>query len=429
MADLKFKVKVRAQAGLALPVETVERALILDANGEVKSSAVTSTELGYVSGVTSSIQTQINDVDTAVTNAQQAIDDHLADTVDAHDASAISTVPAGNLAATDVQAALDELQSDVDTRIPSSEKGAANGVASLDANGKVPSSQLPNAIMEYQGVYNASTNTPTLANGAGNADEAIGNVYRVTVAGTVDFGAGNITFEVGDYVILNSDKIWEKSDTTDAVATVFGRIGNVVAESGDYTASQVTNVPSGNLAATDVQAALDELQSDVDTRALATDLTDHLNDTTDAHDASAISVVPAGNLASTDVQAALEELQGDIDSLASASAGDIEETSFALADNQSTPANVTGFLFNPAVVRSFSALISVEVDATLDLFETFQIIGIQKAGSFDIAVSAVGDESGVVFSITSGGQIQYTSASYAGFVSGSIKFRAITTSL
>lgn len=44
------------------------------------------------------------------------LDNHLADAVDAHDASAISNVPSGNLAATTVQAALDELQTDIDTR-------------------------------------------------------------------------------------------------------------------------------------------------------------------------------------------------------------------------------------------------------------------------------------------------------------------------
>jgi hypothetical protein len=93
--------------------------------------------------------------------------------------------------------------------------GAANGLATLDANGKVPVSQLPNSIMQYQGTWDASNNTPALANGAGNADTAIGDVYRVTVAGTVDFGAGDIAFAVGDYAILNSSKIWEKSDSTD----------------------------------------------------------------------------------------------------------------------------------------------------------------------------------------------------------------------
>jgi len=38
---------------------------------------------------------------------------------------------------------------------------------------------------------------------------------------------------------------------------------------GAHKASNISNAPSGNLAATDVQGALDELQSDIDTRALA----------------------------------------------------------------------------------------------------------------------------------------------------------------
>jgi len=46
-----------------------------------------------------------------------ATSDHIADTADAHAASAITNTPAGNLAATEVQAALDELQTDVDTRL------------------------------------------------------------------------------------------------------------------------------------------------------------------------------------------------------------------------------------------------------------------------------------------------------------------------
>ena len=36
----------------------------------------------------------------------------------------------------------------VEQRIPSSAKGAANGVASLDASGKVPSAQIPVAVTD-----------------------------------------------------------------------------------------------------------------------------------------------------------------------------------------------------------------------------------------------------------------------------------------
>jgi hypothetical protein len=49
----------------------------------------------------------------------------------------------------------------------------------------------------YKGTWDASTNTPTLVNGVGEA----GDYYIVSVAGTVDFGDGDITFAVNDYVV------------------------------------------------------------------------------------------------------------------------------------------------------------------------------------------------------------------------------------
>ena len=100
----------------------------------------------------------------------------------------------------------------------------AISAASLDVNGKVPVAELPNSIMQYQGTYNVSTNTPSLADGTGNT----GDVYRVSVAGSRNFGSGAISFEVGDYVIYNGS-VWEKSDTTDAVSTVAGLTGDVSA--------------------------------------------------------------------------------------------------------------------------------------------------------------------------------------------------------
>ena len=101
--------------------------------------------------------------------------------------------------------------------------GSPNGIASLDGGGKVPVSQLPASIMEYKGTWDASSNTPTLADGTGDA----GDTYRVSVAGTQNLGSGSITFDVGDYVIYNGT-IWQKSDTTDAVASVNSLTGNVV---------------------------------------------------------------------------------------------------------------------------------------------------------------------------------------------------------
>lgn len=114
--------------------------------------------------------------------------------------------------------------------IPLTQKGAANGVASLDGAGKVPVAQLPSAVMTYEGVWNASTNSPTLADGTGDA----GQVYRVGTAGSQNLGSGSISFSVGDYVIYNGST-WEKSDTTDAVASVNGATGVVVLDTDDIS--------------------------------------------------------------------------------------------------------------------------------------------------------------------------------------------------
>lgn len=90
--------------------------------------------------------------------------------------------------------------------IQTSQKGAANGVASLDGSGKVPTSQLPTTGMQYQGTWNANTNSPSLSDGTG----AEGYFYRVTTAGTQNLGSGNITFSVGDDAIHNGS-VWQRA--------------------------------------------------------------------------------------------------------------------------------------------------------------------------------------------------------------------------
>lgn len=124
----------------------------------------------------------------------------------------------------------------------------------LDGSGKIATAQLPFSVMTYEGMWNASTNTPALADGTGDA----GMYYIVSTSGSQNLGSGSISFNAGDSVIYDG-AVWQKLDMTDAVVSVFGRIGMVTAESGDYTASQITNVPAGGIEATTVQAALDEL--------------------------------------------------------------------------------------------------------------------------------------------------------------------------
>jgi len=102
-----------------------------------------------------------------------------------------------------------------------SHKGQANGYPSLDGSGKVPVSQMPDALVGavvYQGNYNASNNTPALPVATGNK----GKYYVIAVAGTQQ----GFSFENGDWIISNGS-IWQKVDNSTKVASVNGMMGAV----------------------------------------------------------------------------------------------------------------------------------------------------------------------------------------------------------
>jgi hypothetical protein len=105
----------------------------------------------------------------------------------------------------------------------------------------------------------------------------------------------------------------------------------------------------------------------------------------------------------------------------------IKERAFTGANNQGVAANITEFAF-AAGVRAFNAIVSVAVnDATGgDLFANYEIKGLNKDGSWVINSTYIGDATGVVFSVTSGGQMQYTSMD-KGATDITMKFRALTT--
>ena len=172
-------------------------------------------------------------------------------------------------------------------------KAQNNGYASLDSGGKVPASQLPATTMHYLGSWNANTNTPTLVDGTGTA----GDIYLTSVAGTQNLGSGNIDFADGDWVVY-SGTVWEKSINSNKVISVNEQTGvvtlttdhidegltkkydkTVSLTAGDYisitgtypdftiavttiSATAISNEPAGNIEATTVQAAINELDTE-----------------------------------------------------------------------------------------------------------------------------------------------------------------------
>ena len=83
--------------------------------------------------------------------------------------------------------------------IPESEKGQPGGVAELGMDGKIPTSQLPAAVigaLSYQGVYDASANIPPLPV---PSEANRGFYWVVNVAGTQQ----GYDLQIGDWIVSN----------------------------------------------------------------------------------------------------------------------------------------------------------------------------------------------------------------------------------
>jgi hypothetical protein len=122
----------------------------------------------------------------------------------------------------------------------------------------------------------------------------------------------------------------------DAIGTMVANSTKVSLTYTDGTPELKADIVANSLENADISAsaaiAESKLSLDYSTSSLNTAISNHLSDATDAHDASAISSVPAGNLAATDVQSALNEL----DSEKVAKSGDTMSGNLAMGGNKVT---------------------------------------------------------------------------------------------
>lgn len=163
-------------------------------------------------------------------------------------AALVPFAPAGGLSAVDVQAALVEL--DTEKQPAGSYATAAQGAL---ADTAVQPADL--AFVAFTGAYASLSGTPTLATVATSG--AYGDLSGKPTLGTL--AAFNDAPSNGSqYARL--DGAW--AVVSGGVTSVFTRTGAVVAANGDYTASQITNTPAGNIQTTTVQAALNELDTE-----------------------------------------------------------------------------------------------------------------------------------------------------------------------
>jgi hypothetical protein len=169
-----------------------------------------------------------------------SVSDHLADTADAHDASAISVSPSGSLAADDVQEALLEILGDIEAHVAdNADAHDASAISIVDAGGYITGTDVEAAIQEMaadiaaldQAVVLKGTWDASSGSFPGGGAAQSGWSYIVSVGGTVD----SVAFVANDRILAITDNAststyasnWHKLDYTDQVLSVDGMTGAV----------------------------------------------------------------------------------------------------------------------------------------------------------------------------------------------------------
>lgn len=114
---------------------------------------------------------------------------------------------------------LASLQTQINNLIPS-QTGQAGKY--LTTNGSVLSWASVAGGLSYQGTWNASSNTPTLASGVGTN----GYYYIVATAGSTNLD-GITDWQIGDWLMFNGT-VWQKIDQSNLVTSVNSQTGAVV---------------------------------------------------------------------------------------------------------------------------------------------------------------------------------------------------------
>lgn len=464
MAVNKFQGGVRVKGKIKLPDESINKAIIIDASGDVSSSGTSSAELGHLVGVTSAVQTQLGDKASAsdlsthtsstsnphsVTKSQVGLSD-VDNTSDASKNSAAVTLTNKTITAplgiVKADVGLSDVNNTADTAKPisSATQTALDAKADL-VSGKIPTSQIP--ALSIIDTYVVASQSAMLALTAQKGDVAVRSdesktyILQGTVASTlsnwvllqspasavisVNEQTGVVVLAKADVGLGNVDNTSDATKNSAAVTltnkTITSPLGIVKADVG---LGNVDNTSDATKATAVVSFTNKTIDADLNT---ITNIENADIKAGAAIDASKIANASVSNDEFQYLDGVTSGIQSQLDTKSIKSNGDIAETSFSAADDVSVAANVTGLAFAAGSVRSFKVLVSVALDATADLFEAFELIGINKGASFEMGGTSVGDDSGLTFSITSAGQIQYTSLAKAGFASNTVKFRAFVT--
>lgn len=128
-------------------------------------------------------------------------------------------LPVSTATQTAITAEHDAMVAQIALCLKNADKGAASGIAPLNASGKLSSSYLEDSItsgLKWQSTYNASTGLPTIAV---PSVSTAGYFWKVDTAGTQTINGTTFTLQIGDWLVNNSTATQKIANTLVSATT------------------------------------------------------------------------------------------------------------------------------------------------------------------------------------------------------------------
>ena len=348
-------------------------------------------------------------------------------------------------------------ESDIDSitgdYVLSSTLGQANGVATLDGSGKLTASQVPNidelaqdavdgALVAGTGLnktYNDNANTITIsvdtsviATKAELAEVSQDSINDALIAGTgldktYNDNTNTITLDIDSTVTTNSGS---QTLTNKTIDTANNNITVVTADISDITATaSELNILDGVTATTaeinHIVGVTSAIQTQIDTKASSTDLSNHSSDTTSVHGIADTSKIVLTDSASTTLDGNLV-VDGDFtvngtNFAASATSITIEDNMVQLAHQN--PANTVDLGIVVAYNDGTAKHAGIVRDVSSDSWKLFKGVTTEPATTVDFTQGSLDDlqVAGLTASSITVGDVSNTEFGYLNGVTSAIQ--------
>ena len=354
-----------ASAAAQLATETARDTAVASASTASTQASNAAASAIAASGSASTAATSASTAATSATTANTKADEASTSATNAASSATTANTKAGEASTSASNAA--GSASTATTQASNASTSASNAAGSATAASNSATAAAGSATAASNSATAASGSASTATTQAGNASTSATNAANsATAAGTSATNASNSASAAsGSATSASGSATTATTQAGNAATSATNAANSAIAASGSATSASGSATTATTKAGEASASASAAAQSAIDAALNSGGVSDHINATLAAHAATAIANTPAGNIAATTVQAAINELDSE-----KAATGHNHDASYAPLSHVGTTGaahgNASGSVAGFMTAADKTKLDAIEASATAD---------------------------------------------------------------